>query len=152
MNLYDEFFSIISVFNKHRVNYAVIGGIAMSFYANPRFTNDIDILSIPSCVNKIIKTLNGLDYEEISDRWTFKKTAIELIRFGKVEHSDFIPVDILIGSDDIHKEILKRSIRQRTGSGTVRLASVDDLIYLKKIRNSAQDKLDIKNLKKPDRT
>jgi hypothetical protein len=82
--------------------------------------------------NTIIKVLNDLDYEEISDHWKLKKTAFELIRYVKVEHSDFILIDILIGSDSIYKEILKRSIRQRTGSGTVKLASAEYLIYLKK--------------------
>lgn len=103
MNLYDEFFSIISSFNKHRVNYAVIGGIAMSFYANQRFTYDIDIISVPSYENTIIKVPNYLDKLEISNRSKYKKTAIPLIRFAKVEHSDFIPVDILIGPDDTQR-------------------------------------------------
>lgn len=57
----------------------------MSFYANSRFTNDIDILSVPSNEDTIIKVLNDLDYEEIGDHWRFKKTAIELIRFAKGE-------------------------------------------------------------------
>ena len=44
MNLYDEFFSMISLFNKLEIRYAVVDGIALAFHARPRFTRDIDVL------------------------------------------------------------------------------------------------------------
>ena len=43
MDLYSEFFSVIKIMNDNKIKYAVGGGIALSFYAEPRHTKDIDL-------------------------------------------------------------------------------------------------------------
>ena len=51
---YEEF---LSLFNKHKVKYCIIGAFAVAFYAKPRYTKDIDILVEPCNDNaqKILK-------------------------------------------------------------------------------------------------
>jgi len=46
MNLFEDFSSIIKQFNKNGISYALIGGIALAFHDEPRFTKDIDFLII----------------------------------------------------------------------------------------------------------
>jgi len=43
MNLFDEFSAIVKTFQKKKMRFAVVGGLAMTFYDEPRFTRDIDI-------------------------------------------------------------------------------------------------------------
>ena len=42
--MFDEFKELLSAFNARNVRYLVVGGYAVSLYAQPRSTQDIDIL------------------------------------------------------------------------------------------------------------
>lgn len=146
MNLFDEFSSIIKQFNRHGVSYAVIGGIAMAFHAEPRFTKDIDLLILPDKINEIGKFLEELGYFESAEPWTFRNSQLTLHRFMKIEGEDHLVVDILYGAETRCQEIVERAIVQDSSYGTVRIASRNDLIWLKQKRGSDQDQVDIRKL------
>jgi hypothetical protein len=42
--MYQDFKELLSVLNEHRVKYLVVGAYAVSIYAQPRATKDLDIL------------------------------------------------------------------------------------------------------------
>ncbi len=42
--MFDEFKELLSIFNARKVRYLVVGGYAVSLHAQPRSTQDIDIL------------------------------------------------------------------------------------------------------------
>lgn len=44
MNVFEEFKHLALELEKQGVRYALTGGVAMAFYAEPRFTRDIDLL------------------------------------------------------------------------------------------------------------
>ena len=54
---------------------------------------------------------------------------------------------LLIGNLPEHQEILNRVVLDDSYIGKVRLASLEDMIVLKKMRNSSQDQVDIERLK-----
>ncbi|MBN2037016.1 MAG: nucleotidyltransferase [Chitinispirillaceae bacterium] len=147
MDLYEEFFNIANALNKGRIHYALIGGIAMGYYAEPRFTKDIDVLTVESEMAKIGRVLQKLEYEECSQPWTFSKTRMTLHRYVKVEGTRMVTLDILVGNDALHKSIIEKTIKMKSHAGYVNIARKEDLIKLKKIRNSDQDKVDIKRLR-----
>jgi predicted nucleotidyltransferase len=41
--MFDDFKKLLSVFNDHSVKYLVVGGYAVSFHAQPRATQDLDL-------------------------------------------------------------------------------------------------------------
>lgn len=43
MNLEPDFKDFVELLNKHKVEYMVIGGYALAFHGEPRFTGDLDI-------------------------------------------------------------------------------------------------------------
>jgi hypothetical protein len=43
MNPFDEFSAIVKAFQKKKMRFAVVGGLAMAFYDEPRLTRDIDM-------------------------------------------------------------------------------------------------------------
>jgi len=147
MDFFDEFNAITKRFNAQQIRYAVIGGIALSFYTEPRYTKDIDFLTIPSETDAIKQILEDSHFNESALPWTFEKTNIELLRFAKIEQNDFLPVDILVGKDSWHEEIVDAAQKIYSDQGFIRLISREHLIALKSIRASDQDLLDIKKLK-----
>lgn len=64
MDLYEEFFAIVRAFQKSGIRYCVVGGIAMAFHDQPRFTRDIDILVIRDQldgVRQLLQVIGALD-------------------------------------------------------------------------------------------
>ena len=147
MNLFDEFFKIVESFENMDLKYAVVGGIAMAFHDQPRFTKDIDILVLPEDLEKVATRFEEIGYFESATPWTFKNTNLTLHRFMKVEGEDFLVVDILVGNEKKHRNIIKNALEEKSGKGIVKIAGKNDLIWMKKMRNSDQDKVDIKRLK-----
>ncbi len=47
MDVHPDFRELFVLFNKHEVDYLVVGGYALAFHGAPRFTGDIDILVRP---------------------------------------------------------------------------------------------------------
>ena len=148
MNLYEEFSAIVKAFQKKKVRFAIVGGLAMAFYDEPRFTRDIDILLHSEDEEKMAGALIGLGYFESAKAWKFKNTPIVLRRFIKTQGEEFIPVDILVGRTKRIDSMVDRAVDQTWSRGKVRVATKEDIIKLKKGRGSDQDKVDIRKLKK----
>lgn len=146
MNIYDEFFSIIKQLNAANIKYAVVGGIALSFHTEPRYTKDIDFLVLSSCVDDLKSVLKSMGYIFEAQSWTFKKSNITLHRLTKIEGEDSLSIDILDAAEERHIRIIENAITEITEYGFVNIATREDLIWLKRLRNSKQDIADIEAL------
>jgi len=51
MEVYPDFKELLALFNKHRVEYLVVGGYALAFHGAPRFTGDLDLYVRPDAGN-----------------------------------------------------------------------------------------------------
>ena len=150
MELYREFFQIIRKLNEHDAAYSVVGGIALAFHSLPRFTRDIDILGTPSDLKKYQEVFSELGYISLGKPWTFVNTDMTLHRYGKksnVSKEELLVVDLLIGNEPAHLKIIEQSIVDESSAGNVSLARREDLIWMKEIRGSSQDLVDIEKLK-----
>ncbi len=147
MNLYDEFFSIIKEFEKHQIAYAVIGGIAMAFHNYPRFTKHIDFIVKPEQINNIRKAVKNICYFESSEPWTFRNTQLTLHRFIKTEGEECLIIDVLTSADKQYRAVIENAVNAEWSEGLVKIADKDDIVRMKKLRNSDQDRVDIKKLK-----
>ncbi len=150
MELYREFFKIIQKLNEYGAAYAVVGGIALAFHSLPRFTRDIDILGTPSDIEKYQEIFSELSYISLGKPWTFMSADMTLHRYGKKSNTNeeqLLVVDLLIGNEPAHLKIIERSLIDESSAGNVRLATREDLIWLKTLRSSPQDLVDIANLK-----
>ena len=147
MNLYDEFFEVINALQSAKMRFAVVGGLALAFYDEPRFTRDIDLLVHSEDEQLIPDAMTAIGYAETAQPWTFESIPILLRRFMKIEGEDFIEVDFLIGRQKQIDEIVYNAVEQPWSGGKVNVVSKADLIWLKKHRGSDQDKLDIQKLK-----
>jgi hypothetical protein len=148
MNLYDEFSAIVTAFHTKQVRFAIVGGLAMAFHDEPRFTRDIDILLHSEDEEKMASAMTSLGYIESAKAWKFSNAPIVLRRFVRTEGEEFIPVDILVGKTKRIDAMVDHAENQPWFKGEVRVATKADIITLKKGRGSDQDKVDIRKLKK----
>jgi hypothetical protein len=141
--LYEELRAICSALDGAGVTYALVGGLAVSIYATPRATKDIDILLAPEDLERLGVTLRPLGYEDLAAPMTFAGGRITIRRFTKLSGTEFLALDVLLPRDPALQQILSR--RQVAGGEANRLwiAPVDGLIELKRLRGSPQDLADI---------
>ena len=64
MELKNDFRELLELFNKHGVEYLIVGGYALAFHGAPRYTGDIDILVNPTTGNarKVIVALTEFGF------------------------------------------------------------------------------------------
>lgn len=64
-----DFKEFIALLNEHKVRYLIVGGFAYSFYAEPRFTKDIDFFVEASTDNadKMLNVLEKFEFKNGSD-------------------------------------------------------------------------------------
>jgi hypothetical protein len=147
MNVFEEFKRLVVELERQKVRYALVGGVAVAFYTEPRFTQDIDLLVEAEDFEKIKGILENEGYFESAAPWTFRNVAIELHRFLKVAApEDEMMIDILIAKDDEVKRIIQDALEADSEEGRVMVANKKDLIWLKRTRDSKQDEVDIEKL------
>ncbi len=146
MNIFEEFHKIVTVMDENNLEYALVGGVAMAFHDEARFTEDIDILLLPGDMDILIKVLSEIGYSESATPWTFKETNMTLHRFIKIVGNDHLLLDILTANENRTQQIIINSLRAESIYGTVRVAAKEDLIWMKRQRDSDQDRVDIKRL------
>ncbi len=147
MNVFLEFKRLILEFEKLNVQYALVGGVAMAFHAEPRFTRDIDILVDSDDFYKAKGVLEKDGYFESAVPWIFRNVAIELHRFLKVVNDeDEMLIDILVPKNDEIRKIISNALEAESEEGRVIVANREDLIFLKRGRGSRQDQADIERL------
>lgn len=147
ISLFREFFKVIKEINERKLKYAVIGGIAMAFHDEPRFTRDIDILLHPDDLDVFNEVIKKAGYFKSTKAWTLKETNLTIHRFLKIDGDDQIMIDVLVANAEEHQKIIENVVYEESNAGSIRLANKEDMIMLKKSRYSDQDQVDIKRLK-----
>ena len=147
MNVFVEFHRIVRHLEAEGIGYALIGGVAVAFYAEPRFTRDIDLLIRQVDLERVSESHRQEGHFKSSSPWTLGGSNSTLHRFLKVVGSDEMIIDLLVAGDDRHEQIIASAIEAESeDAGVVRVADKADLIWLKRKRNSKQDQADIARL------
>ena len=145
-SLLRELASLTEWFNDQHVSYAIIGGAAIGFLAQPRTTQDIDAVTwldlseIPGFVE------SGARFgflPRISDPIEFaRKSRVLLFQHYETK----IDVDISLGALPFEQEMIERAIEFTTPELTVQVATPEDLIITKAVAHRKRDLMDIDNL------
>lgn len=146
MNIFEEFNHIVKELETHNVRYALVGGVAMAFYTEPRFTRGIDLLIDSEDYGKIKGILEKEGYFESASPRTFRSVPIELHRFLKVAEEDEMIIDVLVAQAEEVRRIIRDAVDAESDEGRAKIASRKDLIWLKRMRDSKQDQADIGKL------
>lgn len=157
MIFYEE---ILKAFQKQKVKYILVGGMAVNLLGSMRSTADLDILVEMSDENlkKIVGIMKKYGYRvkqpvdpaKISDEKTRKDWIINkhMKAFNFYKEKELREVDIIIESPVSFEEARKDIHRVKIGSLILPVISINHLIKMKKKAGRPIDKLDIKILNK----
>lgn len=146
----ENFRSIIEAFNKHKVEYLLIGGFAMGAYGHVRSTGDLDIF-IHATKENAVRALQacidfGIDKEDLKEEMFLVE---KMIGIGMPP----LRIEILKKLDKVDFKFAYQRAEIKTIDGLrIHVVSLDDLILLKeaavKGRDKERDREDLNFLKK----
>ncbi|MBM3246601.1 MAG: nucleotidyltransferase family protein [Candidatus Omnitrophica bacterium] len=157
MVLYEE---ILREFQKQKVKYVLVGGIAVNLHGFLRSTADLDILVEMSNENlrKIVSILKKIGYhvkqpvdpmgiadEELRYDWIHDK---HMKAFNFYKEDELKEVDIIIESPVSYEIAKTDALNIKIGDNVVPVISVRNLIKMKKNTGRNVDKFDIAELKR----
>jgi hypothetical protein len=147
MRVENDFKKFIGLLNEHKVRYLIIGGFAYSFYAEPRFTKDIDFYIDTSSVNanKLLKVLEKFGFKDVDLTKDDFQQPEQIIQLGNAP----LRIDIVTSIDGVNfKEAWNNRASGRYGNLNANFISKSDLIKNKKATGRVQDIADLEKLKK----
>lgn len=147
-DVYEELRAITRALEQAGVRYAVVGGLAVSIYATPRATEDIDLLVDPASFDTLARVLEPLGYREYSDAMDFPG-GLTIRRLTRLGPDDHMVLDLLMGDAPLYRDMLHRRVAAAMAEEKLWLAPVDGLCALKRMRGSPQDKADLAALGVP---
>jgi len=157
MILYEE---ILRQFQKQKVKYILVGGMAFNLLGGERNTLDMDIIVEMADENlrKIVKILKKAGYHVkqpvdpvmIADKKTredwVKNKNMKAFNFYRSKKS-YEEVDIVIDSPVNYKDAVKNSLKVKIKGMNLNIISPEDFIKMKKVSGRDKDLEDIENLK-----
>ncbi len=141
---------IIAVLSARQIKFHLTGGIASSFYGEPRFTQDIDIVIRVAVGSQLNGLIEGLSHKFILDHVIVEGAVRRKSLFQVLHEETMIKIDFHIG-EAIEGE-LERSRNEEILTGiTVPLVSNEDAILSKLIwikKGSAKSQQDVQMMLK----
>lgn len=157
MIIYEE---ILREFQKQKVRYVLVGGIAINLHGSLRNTADLDILVEMSNENlaKVVTILKDQGYRvkqpvdpmgiadpKTRNGWIYGKN---MKAFNFYKDRELKEVDIIIDSPISYEAAQPRAEITKIGDLRLPLISIDDLIKMKTRAGRAVDQLDVAELKR----
>ena len=156
MNLFE---SLFRAFNKARIKYLVVGGVAVNLYGYVRFTGDLDILLLLKEQNlqKFKTIMKEIGYHErlpvsimaLSDqkqvkRWLHEKN-LKAFSFVPPKNNP-LQIDIIMEESLEFEKIVKNKVIIKFDNISIPVISIRDLVHMKKKANRDKDIIDLKAL------
>ncbi|MDD3906270.1 MAG: nucleotidyltransferase [Candidatus Omnitrophica bacterium] len=157
MILYEE---ILRAFQKEKVKYILVGGMAFNLLGGARNTLDMDVIVEMTDVNlrKIVKVLKNAGYhvkqpidpmgiadKKIREGWV-KNKNMKAFNFYKGERS-YEEVDIVIDSPVSYGNAIKNALKVKIKGLEITIVSPEDFIKMKTSAGRDKDLEDAKMIK-----
>jgi hypothetical protein len=146
LDLYVELRRLIEALDRAGVEYALAGGLAVSIYAAPRATEDIDVLVARADLERVIAATAPLGFREAGELIRVAGGRLEIQRLVKIEGRDLLPLDLLVPVDASLVALLAGRARIPWEGRQISLVDIEGLRTLKRLRGSAQDRADLEAL------
>lgn len=137
--------SLVKCLKELKIDYVILGGIAVAVYGEPRLTADIDvnvILDKDKLTNFLTKTEKYGFYPDTPDIEIFaKKTGVIPMNFKKGKATG--KCDIIIAENIIEYTGIQRGKIKKIGSIQLKLISPEDLVIHKILSSRPRDNEDL---------
>lgn len=153
------YLKLFKALNFYQIDYLLIGGLAMNLHGVPRMTMDVDLIiaSDSANINKLISCINELGLHpnvpvkltDLADKTKCEALFTEknLIALALISNTPATPtVDIVIHHPLDFQQAYANKVERDVSGTPVLLASIEDMITLKKAAGRAQDLSDIAHL------
>lgn len=145
MNIQPDFKELLTLLEKHNVDYMIVGGYAVAFHGHPRFTKDIDIFfsSTRENIDKIIAALVEFGFPQTDLNPDIFLSEGNMITFGVAP----VRVDFLNQIDGVNYDHARpKCIRGRYSDIEVTFIGREDLLKNKRSTERTKDKADVEEL------
>jgi hypothetical protein len=145
MDLPNDFKELLELFNKHRVEYLVVGGYALAFHGAPRVTGDIDLFIRPAPENaeRILTALDEFGFGSLILSKDDLTTPGMVVQLGVPP----IRIDLITRVSGVSWEKADAGkAAGRYGETPVHFIGREDLITNKKATGRAKDIADVEAL------
>ncbi len=136
MNLLESVSQFAALLKKGKIQFCVIGGVAVLLYGGRASTIDFDLYLLMSDIDRLVGLL--------------EKKEIKFRKLGADQIKVFLPgltVDILIADQWMGIPALKRAKKIKLGKISLQVASPEDLIVMKTLADRTIDRRDIEELR-----
>ncbi|HKU43817.1 MAG TPA: hypothetical protein VJR89_36910 [Polyangiales bacterium] len=149
MNLYDELVGVVRALDTARVDYALVGGLAVGLWGAPRATKDIDLLVRPEDLLSAKEAVRGCGYvpEALPMRFS---DGMEMQRLSKIVAGQLTTVDLLLVNANLESAWQSRE-RHELEDASVSVISRQALIAMKLSAGRPLDQHDVIKLTEQDR-
>ncbi len=141
--------AVAAALERHRVDYALVGGLAVAVWGAPRATKDIDLLIRPESLAEAMAAVATCGFTLAGAPLRFRD-GMELQRVTKVQAGAHCTVDFMLVGEAL-EEIWTSRQEIETEGGTLWVVSRDALIRMKAQAARPQDIADIERLTEGDR-
>lgn len=146
LDLHAELRNIVEALDAAGIAYALVGGLAVSIYAVPRATEDVDLLLGREHLLPTVERLASLGFRRAGTPMSVAGGRLHIQRLIKIDGSDLVPVDLLIPNDPALAALLAGREGVAWEGGRLSIVSLPGLRALKRLRGSAQDLADLEAL------
>jgi hypothetical protein len=154
-----DFDLIFAALEKGRIRYLVVGGVAVVLHGVPRFTADLDLVLdlVPANVTAALQALGGLGYRprapvglyDFADaekrRDWIQQKSLTVLGLWSPNHPA-TEIDLFVDEPLPFEAAWARACHIDLGANSIRVASIEDLIQLKRRAGRPQDHEDIARL------
>jgi hypothetical protein len=152
---------VFRALDDHQVGFVVVGGVAVVLHGHPRLTADLDLVidlatdrvhaAVDALLSLGLRPRAPVDPHDLADasqrrRWVEERT-MTVFSFQDPQNP-LRCVDVFVAPPIAYDELQRRATRVELGSGDVSIASIDDIIVMKRLAGRAQDVADIEALER----
>ncbi len=144
-------YAVQRTLREHGIEHTFVGGLALSAWAIPRATFDLDlVVALPGETQQdLLASLGRLGWtvEEIFERgWRDRMAGIPVIHVQIPAERSLIRVDLLIAETPFLQSVLARKVGIDLGQGAVPVCTAADLFLFKLLAWRKKDQVDVENL------
>ena len=151
-----DYQSLLKEFADKKLQYLIVGGVAVNLHGYPRFTNDIDILLALDTANlkTMAQIMQNFGYQqrlpvsiqELGDAYKVRKLMQEkgLIAYSFIHAREpQFNIDVLVGESLEFEKFTVHTMHADVWGLDGRVVSIDDLIAMKKNSEREKDVQDV---------